>query len=58
MKYIDKLNAALDNPSTSFWLAKALRELETRDPLDALNDVEQLSKLVDDRWLENVREPK
>ena len=49
MNYIDKLNTTLDSPATSYWLANALRALESRDPFDALNDAEQLAKLATER---------
>jgi len=49
MTYIDKLNTTLDSPATSYWLAKALRGLESRDPIDALNDVEALWHFANDR---------
>ena len=49
MSYIDKLNATLDSPATSYWLGQALLALDSRDPIDALNDAEQLAKLATER---------
>ena len=50
MNYIDKLNTTLDSPATSYWLANALRALESRDPVDALNDVDALLAITEQRF--------
>ena len=49
MNYQDKLSTTLDSPATSYWLANALRALDSRDPVDALNDAEQLADIVTQR---------
>tara|TARA_R110002073_G_scaffold72993_2_gene178580 strand:+ start:756 stop:974 length:219 start_codon:yes stop_codon:yes gene_type:complete len=50
MTYIDKLNTTLDSPATSYWLANALRALDSRDPVDALNDVDALLAITEQRF--------
>lgn len=47
MTYIDKLNDALASPAASYWLKNALRALESRDPIDALNDAEALVAILE-----------
>lgn len=34
----------LTNPSTSHWLKSAIKELSDRDPVDAFNDAETLTR--------------
>ena len=42
----DTLKAAIEaGPSASYWLKSAVAELETRDPVDAENDVLGLARL-------------
>ncbi len=36
----------IDDPAASFWLQEAVRASITRDPVDALNDVEILHVLI------------
>ena len=50
MNYIDKLNTTRDSPATSYWLANALRALDSRDPVDALNDVDALLAITEQRF--------
>ena len=47
--YIDKQNQVLADPTASEWLKSALRALESRDPIDALNDVEALQEIANQR---------
>ena len=35
----------LTDPATSFWLKRAMKQLETRDPLDAYRDAQALAEL-------------
>ena len=58
MNYQDKLNTTLDSPATSYWLANALRALDSRDPIDALNDVHTLHELATERWGEIAKQHK
>lgn len=37
-------NRLNDNPTISYWLKRALQEMEERDPVDALNDAEKLKE--------------
>jgi hypothetical protein len=55
VSYIDKLNTTLDSPSTSAWLKAALRALESRDPIDAVGDVETLHEIVEQRLNETFK---
>lgn len=43
----------LNNPAASFWLKEALQKALTRDPVDALNDAETLTSVLQSR-LENL----
>tara|TARA_R110000851_G_scaffold307368_1_gene465825 strand:- start:51 stop:257 length:207 start_codon:yes stop_codon:yes gene_type:complete len=47
MNYQDKQNELLDSPATSAWLKSALRALESRDPIDAVGDVETLQAIAE-----------
>ena len=47
--YIDKQNQVLVDPTASAWLKSALRALDSRDPVDALNDVEALQEIAEQR---------
>jgi|TARA_R110002050_G_scaffold1416_4_gene10225 hypothetical protein len=47
--YIDKQNQVLADPTASAWLKSALRALDSRDPVDALNDVEALQEIAEQR---------
>lgn len=38
--------SVLENPATSYWLRQALTSALARDPVDALNDAEQLVALL------------
>lgn len=58
MTYIDKLNQVLADPTASAWLKSALRALESRDPIDALNDVHTLHELATERWGEIAKQHK
>ena len=49
MTYLDKLNQVLADPTASHWLKNALRALDSRDPVDALNDVEALQEIAEQR---------
>ncbi len=42
----------LADPSCSHWLHDALESILTHDPVDAINDVEVLLKVVKMRWEE------
>lgn len=46
MTTTEKIQQAIDSPSTSFWLKAALRALLERDALDAARDAELLSELM------------
>ena len=47
MNYQDTQNELLDSPATSAWLKSALRALESRDPIDAVGDVETLQAIAE-----------
>ena len=47
MNYIDKQNELLDSPACSAWLKSALRALNSRDPIDAISDVETLQAIAE-----------
>ena len=49
MNYQDKQNELLDSPATSAWLKSALRALDSRDPIDAVGDVETLHEIAEQR---------
>jgi hypothetical protein len=49
MTYETKRNDMIDNPVASFWLKDAIRALDSRDPVDALNDVEELHRIFTQR---------
>jgi hypothetical protein len=49
MNYQDKQNELLDSPATSAWLKSALRALDSRDPIDAVGDVETLQAIAEMR---------
>ena len=49
MNYQDTQNELLDSPATSAWLKSALRALDSRDPIDAVGDVETLHEIVEQR---------
>ena len=49
MTYLDKLNQVLADPTASAWLKSALRALESRDPIDAVGDVETLHTIAEMR---------
>ena len=40
----------LKDPSASLWLKRALKEMESRDPVDYLNDVELLLELLQSHY--------
>jgi hypothetical protein len=46
MKYVDKAKEILRDGSTSYWLKDAIRTLNNRDVIDALNDIEVLQELL------------
>ena len=52
MTYIEKRNHALASPAASHWLKDALRALDSRDPFDALNDVDALLVIAELRLRE------
>lgn len=37
------------NPQYSFWIKKAVQELDDRDPVDALRDVEILKSFLEEK---------
>ena len=41
--------AIFKDPSTSFWLRRALTEALIRDPVDAANDADFLARFLDKR---------
>ena len=43
------VDQVLADPTTSFWLCRALRGALARDPVDAANDAELLARLLDAR---------
>ena len=43
------VDQVLGDPTTSFWLCRALRGALARDPVDAANDAELLARLLDAR---------
>ena len=42
----------LESPHVSYWLKDAIRTLEARDPLDALQDARKLFNIQEARWNE------
>lgn len=46
----------LDDPAASFWLKAAIRSALSRDPVDAANDAELLSRLLARRCDEILRD--
>tara|TARA_R110000737_G_scaffold236837_1_gene249251 strand:- start:723 stop:944 length:222 start_codon:yes stop_codon:yes gene_type:complete len=55
MNYQDKMNDALASPSASHWLKNALRALDSRDPIDAVGDVETLHEIAEQRLNETFK---
>lgn len=47
--YQQMRGAILDDRAASFWLQDAIRALDARDPIDAVNDAEILFKLMEVR---------
>ena len=47
-----KIAQVLADPAASFWLKDALSSALERDPVDAANDAEVLSQLLDQRCQE------
>tara|TARA_Y100000310_G_scaffold12791_2_gene13178 strand:+ start:2236 stop:2478 length:243 start_codon:yes stop_codon:yes gene_type:complete len=41
-------------PDVSFWMKDAIKALRNRDPVDALNDAEELHRLMARRWNEQI----
>ena len=52
-KELPTLDEILADPAASFWLKSAIRSALRRDPIDAANDAEMLTKLID-RWCREV----
>jgi len=52
-KELPTLDEILVDPAASFWLKSAIRSALRRDPIDAANDAEMLTKLID-RWCREV----
>lgn len=50
------IEEVLRDPSASFWLKAALRSALARDPVDAANDAEVLTRLLDQRCWSMLRE--
>lgn len=44
-----KISDLLLDPSVSFWLKDAIRQLEKRDPVDAANDARLLARVFEQR---------
>lgn len=44
-----KTSEILLDPSVSFWIKDAIRQLERRDPVDARNDAQLLAQLFEQR---------
>ena len=44
------------SPATSYWLMEAVRELDKRDALDALNDVQTLCCMFQMKFDESIAE--
>jgi len=51
---IPSINEVMEDPSASFWLRQALRGALARDPVDAANDAEMLTRLLDARCCETL----
>jgi hypothetical protein len=45
-----EIQAMLCDPATSFWLRRAVAELQQRDPLDALHDAQLLHRVMCTRF--------
>jgi hypothetical protein len=45
----NEIISVLSDPSTSYWLKRAIWVLIERDPVDAANDAEVLAKLIEKR---------
>jgi hypothetical protein len=40
------IRTIIDDPSVSYWLKRAIREMQDRDPVDAVNDAEALAEIM------------
>ena len=54
MKYKKQINEILASPVASYWLKDALKALDSRDPVDALNDAEALARIMETKLDELV----
>lgn len=53
MSEYEKLKIAYSTSiDCSFWLAKAIKDLDERDPVDALHDIEALTQIFEEKWKE------
>jgi len=50
--YNEAVSRLESSPATSYWLMEAVRDLNQRDPVDALNDAEALLHVVKMRYRE------
>jgi hypothetical protein len=48
------LNEILADPGLSNWLKDAIKAAYERDPVDALNDVQRLLKMLGERYAQTV----
>lgn len=53
--YLSMRMRVMNDPSSTFWLRKAVAQLEQRDPVDALMDAEYLLKMMTRRMEEEKR---
>ncbi|QCT95411.1 hypothetical protein FEV13_00215 (plasmid) [Stutzerimonas degradans] len=54
MSVYAEIQAVMSAPGTSHWLREALREALQRDPVDAANDAEALSDLLNRHCAEKL----
>lgn len=54
--YAGLRDSIMANEETSYWMKRAIRDLEKRDPVDAIGDAELLKGLMEMRMEEVLRE--
>ncbi|MDE2022557.1 MAG: hypothetical protein KGI71_06640 [Patescibacteria group bacterium] len=50
--YYDRICDILESPEASFWIKKAIHDLNQRDPLDAARDARLLAAIFEQRYTE------
>jgi|TARA_Y100000310_G_scaffold313923_1_gene362839 hypothetical protein len=57
MTYNEQKARIMNDPAASYWLQSAIKTLDTRDPVDAIADVDALRKAAVTRWEELCKQP-